>query len=300
MSLSDHNLGRAATRRLSLCSTFTRHIASLVAPFWAIAPLTLFAAAPAATISAALQEEGVLVHAVETECQSAKTQIRVLLPDNFDKTRKYRAVFILPVEGGRETRYGDGLLEFKKLELHNKHELVCVAPTFAKLPWYADHPSDKQLQQETYFVQVVVPYIERTYNIPAQSDHRLLVGFSKSGWGAWTLLLRHPDLFGKAAAWDAPLIMGWPSQFGSLPIFATPENFENYRVTKLIADAGPRLGSKTRLGLVGYGNFLAHHRAVHVQLDELKIPHLYLDGPPKQHTWESGWLTDAVEFVVSK
>lgn len=279
----------------------SRRLAWILVTYLGLLPAWSIADPPSATISTAKQEEGgVLVHSVDAACQSAKTQIRVVLPDNFDKTRKYRAMFILPVEAGRESRYGDGLLEVKKLDLHNKHEMVCVAPTFAKLPWYADHPTDKQLQQETYFTQVVVPYIEHTYNVPASPENRLLVGFSKSGWGAWTLLLRHPDLFSKAAAWDAPLTMGWPSQYGSMPIFETPENFEKYRVTKLLTDVGPKLGSKPRLGLVGYGNFLAHHRAVHLQMDELKIPHVYIDGPPKQHVWESGWLTDAVEFVVAK
>ena len=48
--------------------------------------------------------------------------------------------------------------------------------------------------------------IEQHYPARADRDGRLLVGFSKSGWGAYSLLLRHPDRFGKAAAWDAPLM----------------------------------------------------------------------------------------------
>jgi hypothetical protein len=57
----------------------------------------------------------------------------------------------------------------------------------------------------------------------------LLLGFSKSGWGAlFSLLLRHPDVFGKAAAWDAPLVMDSPGRHGNGDIFGTPENFEKY------------------------------------------------------------------------
>ena len=39
-----------------------------------------------------------------------------------------------------------------------KHKAIFVAPTFSHLPWYADHPSDASIRQETYFLKVVVPF----------------------------------------------------------------------------------------------------------------------------------------------
>ena len=50
---------------------------------------------------------------------------------------------------------------------------------------------------------------------------RLLLGFSKSGWGAFSLLLRYPERFGKAAAWDAPLMQERPDRFGMGEILGT-------------------------------------------------------------------------------
>ena len=41
-------------------------------------------------------------------------------------------------------------------------------PTFSDLPWYADHPTNPLIRQETYFLKVVLPFIEKTY--PARSD----------------------------------------------------------------------------------------------------------------------------------
>src|SRR5437773_1672793 len=82
-----------------------------------------------------------------------------------------------------------------------------------------------KIRQETYFVKVVVPFVEKQYPAQAEPGGRLLVGFSKSGWGAYSLLLRHPDVFGKAAAWDAPLTMTRP-QYGMADIVGTPEQFE--------------------------------------------------------------------------
>jgi hypothetical protein len=127
----------------------------------------------------------------------------------------------------------------------------------------------------------------------------LLVGFSKSGWGAYSLLLRRPDHFGKAAAWDAPLMEPRPARFGMGPIFGTPENFEHYRITTLLARHAPELRTKTRLILLGYGNFREQHEQVHALMANREVRHTYVDGPRREHRWEGGWLTEAVELLLS-
>src|SRR5262249_30394543 len=151
-------------------------------------------------------------------------------------------VYVLPVEARDGRRYGDGLAEVRRQDLHNRYGAIFVAPTFSHLPWYADHPTDREIRQESYFLKVVVPSVESRY--PARTDlgGRLLLGFSKSGWGAFSLLLRHPDAFGRAAAWDAPLVMDRMGRYGSGDIFGTPENFEAYRLTNLLKDRAARLG----------------------------------------------------------
>ena len=111
--------------------------------------------------------------------------------------------------------------------------IIFVFPTFSDLPWYADHPTNPAIRQEMYFMKVVVPFVEASY--PA-SDERLLLGFSKSGWGAWALLLRHPDVFRRAAAWDAPLMMEQVGKYGTSGIFGTQKNFEQYRPADLLRE----------------------------------------------------------------
>jgi hypothetical protein len=59
-------------------------------------------------------------------------------------------VYVLPVEAGTESRYGDGLKEVKKLDLHYTLGAVFVARTFSHLPWYADHPTKPEIRQESY------------------------------------------------------------------------------------------------------------------------------------------------------
>jgi S-formylglutathione hydrolase FrmB len=242
---------------------------------------------------------GFLNHEVSSPYQTAKTSIRVLLPDELIVGQRLVVIYVLPVEAGAQSQYGDGLTEARKLGLQNKHGVIFVAPTFSHLPWYADHPAKPEIRQETYLLKVVVPFIEKTYPAQADAEHRLLLGFSKSGWGAWSLLLRHPDIFGKAAAWDVPMMMDKAGKYGSGDIFGTQENFANYRIETLLRGNSKDLSQQNeRLILTGYGNFREEHVQAHDLMTELKIPHVYKDGPQRKHDWKSGWVSEAVELLM--
>ena len=199
-------------------------------------PTSGLALDPAARISPAQKDTcGVLVHSVESPFQAGTTKIRVLLPDRPAPASRYRVMYVLPVEAGEGRRFGDGLDEVRKLGLHNTHQLICVAATFSHVPWYADHPADPHIRQESYFLRVVVPAVEARYPARPEQAGRLLLGFSKSGWGAWSLLLRHPDMFAKAAAWDSPMMLDGPGLYGSGGIFLTQDNFDKHRIPALLS-----------------------------------------------------------------
>ncbi|HBN78885.1 MAG TPA: hypothetical protein DD473_24350 [Planctomycetaceae bacterium] len=240
------------------------------------------------------------VHKIESPDQSEATQVRVLLPPDLDTNKFYPVIYVLPVEQGRESRYGDGLLEVREHRLHKKYNCIFVAPTFSQLPWYADHPDVKAIRQESYFLKTVVPFVEKTYPVSKKPEDRLLLGFSKSGWGAWSLLLRHPDFFGRAAAWDAPMMMKQIGKYGNGPIFGTQENFETYRIDNLLRANAESLQDQPRLILTGIGNFADHHEQAHQLLEELKIPHHYRDTPERSHDWHSGWVSEAVELLMKE
>lgn len=268
--------------------------------------LTILLSAEPVISESRIDEQGIRTHRVTSEFQSGETLLRVLLPEKIEPNAELKTLYILPVEANSENRYGDGLLEAKKLDLANKYRLICVAPTFSHLPWYADHPTDKAIRQESYFLKIVVPSTEKHYPTTNKPSGRLLVGFSKSGYGAWSLLLRHPDQFCKAAAWDAPLMKTAPDQFGMGPIYGTPENFASYRLDQLLRDRAESLRAKSesqpsvRLIHLGFDNFRDHHERAEALLNELQIPHVYADGPKRPHTWHSGWLEDAVKQLLDE
>lgn len=243
-------------------------------------------------------EHGMKVHEVRSPYQAGTTDIRVLLPEQLDDSSKLRVIYVLPVEPGRETNYADGLTEIARHGWHNQYGAAFVAPTFSHIPWYADHPSDQAKRQETYLLQVVIPFIEQTYPVSTAADHCLLLGFSKSGWGAWCLLLRHPEMFGRASAWDAPVMMAEPGRYRSAEILIPGAHFEQYHLSRLLRQRADDLQGEPRLILTGYGNFRDQHEQMHALLEELNIPHVYRDGPQREHSWSSGWMLEAIELLL--
>jgi hypothetical protein len=257
---------------------------------------------PARISDARRDANGILTHTVESPYQAGPTALRVLLPDRLEPGVRYPVVYVLPVEARDGQRYGNGLLEVKRHDLQNRFHAIFAAPSFTDLPWYANHPTNPEIRQESEFLKTVVPFVETHYPAQANRAGRLLLGFSKSGWGAFSLLLRHPDRFGKAAAWDAPLVQGRPDRYGMGPIFGTQANFEDYQITRLLERrAGELSNDRTpRLIVLGFGNFRDQHDQAHALLLDLKIPHVFRDGPNRAHLWESGWVPEAVELLLSE
>jgi hypothetical protein len=246
-----------------------------------------------------IDENGFRIHRVMSEHQGGATEIKVLLPDRMEPGKRYPVVYVLPVEASNGKQYGNGLVEIKKRDLHNKFRVICVEITFSHLPWYADHPTDPKIRQESYILKVVLPFIEQHYPVIKGRAGRLLLGFSKSGYGAFSLLLRYPDVFAKAAAWDAPFMMAAPNRFGMEGIYGNQENFEKYRLTKLMEQRAKDLGKPPRLAILGYDNFHSHHTDMHALMQRLDIAHEYRDAKKSPHTWHSGWVESGVAWLVS-
>lgn len=248
--------------------------------------------------SGAPATNGFVVHTVQSEFQSGPTKIYVRAPDKVPAGARLPVLYLLPVEAKDEQRWGDPLAEAAKVDLANKLNVIVAYPTFSHLPWYCDHPTDPGIRQETYFLKVVVPFVERAYPARAERDARLLLGFSKSGWGAWSLLLRNSEVFGKAAAWDSPMMME-KGLYGMAAIAGTQENFERHRIPNLLRERSKPLGAEPRLLLMGYDNFRAPTQQAHALLDELNIPHGYRDGPQRKHHWNTGWVEEAARWLVT-
>ena len=250
------------------------------------------ACAPAST-------PAIVVTDITTPDEAGTTRVRVLLPSTLERGRTYPVVYVLPVEAQDGNQYGDGLAEVQKDGLADRYDAIFVAPTFSYIPWYADNPTDPRMRQETYLLRDVLPFVESRY--PARHDRagRFLLGFSKSGWGAFSLLLRHPQVFEKALAWDSPLMMSDLKRGLSRDVFGNQRNFERYQVTRLLAAEGAQFRTDSRFVVLGYHGFRRDLQGIHAFMQARHIAHVYHDGPLREHRWGSGWLPGGVALLLS-
>ena len=275
--------------------------------------LFCFLVPPLPAVAAERAELPFRVHRLESPFQAAETTLRVLVPDEAlipDETaqdERYRVLFVLPVHEDGLFKHGDGLEQVRKANVHNQHRLICVAPSFTSKPWYADHDQNPKKRDESHLLKTVIPFVEQHYPVRKDRDGRLLVGFSKSGWGALTLLLRHPEMFHRAAAWDpgvrvdtGPFANASERRQRVRSDFGSDQNFEQYRITKLLKANGKQLGKEARLF---YFNCDGNQRTqggakIHQLLVDESVPHRYVMEPRRDHRWDSGWLPEAIKFLV--
>lgn len=222
------------------------------------------------------------VETIESKHQATANYLRIARPRKAARA----TLLVLPVNADISGQWGDGFYEALRLDLANRYGFTVAAPSFSHLPWYADHPVNPRIAQEKYLLEDILPRL---------AGPILLVGFSKSGNGALTLLLRHPERFAAAAAWDAPFLMNAPSKYGSGPIYGTAENFAGYYIPALLEKRAPELRDRrARIAISGYGGFQAEVTGAHERMAALDIPHEYDNSVRRVHHWASGWLEPAV------
>jgi len=205
--------------------------------------------------------------------------IKVLLPKNFSPTKTYPVLYILPVtESVFDQWWHNGIIVAAQEGIADHYQVICVYPEFKTKPWFADHPSDSRYQQESFLIQSVIPFVDRSFSTQRGSDGRFLIGFSKAGFGAFSLMLRHPELFAGAASWDAPMLfknLDSPGA-GLREAFQTDENYMAYFIPALLAKKHVYLQEASkRFVLMGHGYLHDDVASVHDMMNFLSIPHIY-------------------------
>jgi hypothetical protein len=243
---------------------------------------------------------------LETAYQSGRQELRVLLPDRYTSDRKYRTLYVLPVEPGAGQDFGCPLSILADMNAHNAYDLIVVQAQFEKEPWYGDHVSDPNIRQASYLTNSVIPFVERRYSTIGMPEARLLFGFSKGGWGAFSLILSRPDFFGYAASWDAPMMLD-SLQFGMREVFGTRSRLDRYRPDLLAAVKRSHFQERTRLILAGenlWGTLIpapgggSHTARMHELLASDGVQHIYDNTLRCPHRWDSAWMARVLDKLV--
>ena len=248
----------------------------------------------------AVDANGVKSYEVTSVFQGPQpTIVRVLEPTNPAPGAPRRFLYVLPVQAGVTdlgSPHSDGLEELRLLDVHNRYNLTLIAPSFHIEPWYGDHHNNPDRRLESYLVRDLVPFGD-SFASPGVIPQRWVLGFSKSGApGALSLILRHPNVFSAAAAWDAPAQFTDMSAFaGMAENFGTEQNFDRYETPTLVIRNGEAFRNRNRIWISGDDSaWTSHMIQLHDQMVNATILHTWIRGGPRIHSWNSGWLEGAV------
>ena len=229
---------------------------------------------------------------------SAATTVRVLQPTNPVPGMPPRLLYVLPVEAGVTdvaSQYGDGFEELRLLDVPNRFNATLIAPSFPIEPWYGDHATLPSRRFESFVVDDLVPFAD-SLAAPGTTPQRWLIGFSKSGHGALSLILRHPHVFSAAAAWDAPVHLTDMSAFPSMVLnFGTESQFDRYEIPGLVTRSAVAFQQRNRLWISGdTSQWTAQMQQLDQQLTQAGVLHTFVASGARAHHWSSGWLEGAV------
>jgi S-formylglutathione hydrolase FrmB len=85
-----------------------------------------------------------------------------------------------------------------------EHRLIIVTPE-GENGWYTDGAGDAASKFESYFVEELIPEIDRRFRTVTERRGRGVAGYSMGGYGALKLGLKHPELFAFAASTSGAL-----------------------------------------------------------------------------------------------
>ena len=220
--------------------------------------------------------------------------MRIIKPSALN-TATQRFLYLLPVEANNDALFGDPIAEALALDIANTYNMIVVNPAFSILPWYGDNPAQATVRQEGYLLNDIIPGVEALY--PGHNT-RLLCGFSKSGVGALSLILRNQASFAAAAIWDAPVNDAiYNVRPGMAEVFNTQANYDGYAIPTILPTYAASFTVLNRIYLAGYKNYQADLLVCHNSMTALGMLHTWVDVLRTSHLWSSGWLPGAVTFL---
>jgi enterochelin esterase-like enzyme len=214
---------------------------------------------------------------------------RVYVPPCYAKSQKrYPYVILLHGAGERETEWGElgatGALD-QGLRLGALPPMILIMPYTGSIGNDNTFPPDPSY--ETVVLDELVPAIERDFCTWSNRAHRAIAGISRGGFWAYSIALRHPDIFG---------IVGGHSAF-------FPDNLNQvpaaYNPLELALNSALLQEANLRMYLDNGANDIAgvNQELFSSRLSSRAIPHTYVVNPIGEHNAQY-WSAHVTEYLA--
>lgn len=254
-----------------------------------------------ASIASARQSSpAATVETVKLESKLVNTVLpyNVVLPPDYSLPASRNLRFpVLYLLHGLTGHYSDWVSKSKLTDYAARHRIIIVTPE-GNNGWYTDSPVKQTEKYESYFMQELIPDVERRYRTLTTREGRAIAGLSMGGYGALKFGMKYPDKFTLAASlsgalsvasWTEAVVNTEPAKSSIMQAFGpgdSPARAAN-DIVKLAATATPERIAALPFLYIDCGNedFLIQvNRDFIATLAKQKIPHEYRQLPGK-HDW---------------
>lgn len=164
----------------------------------------------------------VITDTLHSEILGADREFRVFIPQNYYNSEKnYPVLYLLHGLGGKHTDWADrGHLKDVMDQLAASGEacdMIVVMPNAGSTTEKAmdGYFNVEGWAYEDFFFKELIPYVEKTWRVKADKQHRALAGLSMGGGGTTKYAQHHPDMF--CAAYAMSALMSIPGQGAVMP-----------------------------------------------------------------------------------
>ena len=128
----------------------------------------------------------------------------------------------------------------------------------------------------------------------------VLVGFSKSGLGAWNLARSIPDIVSATIIFDAPVAREHLPPWGTDAFYANDTEWQRDLPANTIQSFASAMPTSHQLVLISGEGFHDEMRTLSQALDEAGLAHAFLPRPHMKHHWNSGWIEEGLNTLLEQ
>ena len=128
----------------------------------------------------------------------------------------------------------------------------------------------------------------------------VLVGFSKSGLGAWNLARAIPDIVSATIIFDAPVVREQLPPWGTDAFYASDAEWQRDLPANTIQSFVSAMPASHQLVLISGDVFHEEMLTFSQALDEAGLTHTFLPRPHMKHHWNSGWIEEGLNALLEQ
>ena len=155
---------------------------------------------------------------LDSKLMERRMPYAVVLPVDYeaDKQARFPVVYLLHGLGGN---YKNFVENPNRLEFYARHRFIIVSIE-GGTSFYTDSATRPNDKYESYFINELIPEVDKNFRTDATRNGRIVAGHSMGGYGALKYGLKYPQMFAGAASWSGAVnAASWrkPSELPPIP-----------------------------------------------------------------------------------